>query len=341
MRLLTVFFAVFFHIVSLIPTQASAAESHLNWLTNYEEAVSLSRTTSKPLILFFTGSDWCGWCTRLEKEVLDTPDFIDATKDRFVFLKLDFPMNTTLHPQLTAQNKELQKKYEIRGFPTLVVLDSQQQKIGTIGYQPGGGTKYAASLTKMVSDYIAYTQKMQTLNQHSMSGDELKELYEKAVELNLINDANKVVKEGVQSDKRIFFLVEHYHFLAEEGLIHHDEAVSLRQQLFALDPENHNGIQYKIAVIDFEACCQEMERENYSAELAVAPLVQYINKYGQQDQDNLWRLQMIISQVFLDKNKIKEALSYAKSSYDTAPPSVKAEIYLAIQNILTLLPNHV
>lgn len=343
MRPLTVLYTLAYlctGLLTLAKTEASVdhPNNQLTWLTNYEEAVNQSKATSKPLILFFTGSDWCGWCTKLEKEVLETEDFVQATKDRFLFLKLDFPMYSSLPPQLTAQNKELQKKFDVRGFPILILLDSQQQKIGSIGYQSGGGTKYAASLFKMVNDYMSYKQKMQSLNQHSLSGEELKNLYEKALEIDQLNDANKIVKEGMQSDLRQFFLIERYHFLADEGLIHHEEATTLRQQLLASDPQNTHLTHYKVAVIDFEASCEEMERENYSAELTVAPLVQYISKFGGQDKENLWRLQMIISQVFLDKNKIPEALQHAKSSYDAAPPNVQPEISLAIQNISSLLP---
>jgi len=343
MRSLTVLCAVLCQCLSFFTaTQATAGESqsgHIQWMTNYEEAINQSRSSSKPLILFFTGSDWCSWCTKLEQEALNTSDFISATKDRFIFLKVDFPMYTSLPSQISAQNKELQKKYDVRGFPTLVLLDAQQQKIGTIGYQPGGGTAYAASLFKMVNDYMSYRQKLQSLNQHSLSGAELKTLYSKALEIDQLNDANRIVKEGMQSDQRHFFLIERYHFLADEGLIHHDEAVALRQQLLTSDPNNAQLTHYQLAVIDFQACCEETEREHYSAELIVAPLEQYIHKFGAEDKENLWRLQMIISQVFLDNNKIPEALEYAKSSYEAAPANVQPEISLAIQNISSLLPS--
>jgi protein disulfide-isomerase len=76
-----------------------------------------------------------------------------------------------------------------------------------------------------------------------------------------------------------------------------------------------------------------MDKENYSPDLACAPLTAYINTYGKQDQENLWRLEMIISQVYLDKDKISQALKYAKSSFDAAPKTVQPEIAMAIKNI--------
>src|SRR3989339_2036693 len=65
--------------------------STIQWHTNYDEAAELAKTKSVPLVLFFTGSDWCTWCTKLEKEALDTKEFARLVGDKFVFVKLDFP----------------------------------------------------------------------------------------------------------------------------------------------------------------------------------------------------------------------------------------------------------
>ena len=76
-----------------------------------------------------------------------------------------------------------------------------------------------------------------------------------------------------------------------------------------------------------------MEKEQLSPECVVAPLVHYIEQFGHQDTDNVWRLQMLISQVYLDSNKLDAALQYAQESFKSAPVSVKPEIGLAIDNI--------
>jgi len=312
---------------------ADSRETKIQWQTNYEKAVDLSKSSSKPIVLFFTGSDWCGWCSKLEEEVFNTSEFAEDAGNKFVFLKLDYPMYKHLDPQQVAQNKELQKKYDVRNFPTIILLDSKQQLIGTSGYRPGGGKQYASYLLKLVSDYSSYRQKMQGLDKQNLSGNDLKQLFEKANELSLDNDAIRIVKVGMQSDQKKYFLIERYRFLATEGRVHDIEATALRQQLLKLDPQNKDSIPYQLAVIDFEAFYEDMDKESYSPDHAVAPLVDYIEKFGVYDKNNLWRLQMIISQVFLDKNNIDRALKYAQSSYESAPSSVQPEIATAIKNI--------
>ena len=127
-------------------------------------------------------------------------------------------------------------------------------------------------------------------------------------------------------------MIERYRLMAKEGLLSSAEAVQLKQKLTDLDPENDSRIQYQIALIDFEAN-NDLDKEQRAPEIAVAPLVDYINKFGAKDKENLWRLQMIISQVYFDKNNLEEALKFAENSFDSAPQSAKGEISMAIKSI--------
>lgn len=320
-------------IAPLLEGASSTQTSKLNWQTNYEEAVSQSKSGKKPLLLFFTGSDWCGWCHKLENEVLLTTDFSDAVGDKFIFVMVDFPLRSPLEPKLLAQNKELQKKYDVKGFPTIVLLDEQQQQIGVSGYRPGGATSYAEHLLKMIQDFKTYKKKISLLNQTSTPQEELQALYGKACELCRPEDASKIIRLGVQKKDNHFFLLEKFRFLANEGQIHDAEAQAVRQQLLAQDSENASKTHYEVAVIEFEAYSEEMEKENYAPEIAVAPLVAYIERFGEKDSENLWRLNMIIAQVFLDKDKPKEALKYAEASHASAPEGIQNDILAFIRNI--------
>lgn len=311
----------------------SEQKSEIKWLTQFEEAVKQSKASSKPILLFFTGTDWCTWCNRLEEEVLNTTEFADVVADKFIFVKLDFPFYKQQDPATTNQNKQLQKKYDVRSFPTVILLDSKQQKIGVTGYRAGGARQYASYLLRMLNDYHAYSSKLQKLDQQNLSGTELRQLLEKARELGAEEEALRIVKQGLVSDLKPYFQMERYRYLAEEGLIHEEEAAALKQQLLSADSRNERKIHFQIAVIEFEAYSEEMERENYAPEIAVAPLLNYIEKFGSQDKENAWRLQMIISQVYLDKNKIPNALKFAQSSYDSAPVNAQPQIATAIRNI--------
>jgi len=185
----------------------------------------------------------------------------------------------------------------------------------------------------MVNDYSSYQNKMGALDTSHYSGQELQKLYTKSLELHLANDVNKIVKAGIESDASLYFQVENFRLLASKGMIHSKDAVMQRQQLLSADPLNEKLIPYKIAVIEFETYSEEMDRENFSPELATAPLVAYMEKYGNHDKEHLWRLQMIVSQVYLDKNQMTSALKYAQASYEHAPVAARAQIARAVQNI--------
>ncbi|MCE5318680.1 MAG: hypothetical protein LLG04_15115 [Parachlamydia sp.] len=264
--------------------------------------------------------------------MLESSEFADAAGDKFVFLKLDFPLYSAIDPQISAQNKQLQKKHDVRGFPTIIVLDSQNlQSMGTVGYRAGGPKAYATHLLKIVSDYGAYKQKTQQVEK--LSGAELKRLYEKSKELDIYSDTIRIVKAGLHSDEKLFFQLERYRFLLEEGSHHDPEVIGLRQQLLAADPKNAHKVHYQIAVIDFEAFSCEIEKEGFSPDTLVKPLISYIDQFGTEDSENLWRLEMIVSQVYLDHNRIPQAIKFAQSSHDAAPSSVQPEIAKAIRNI--------
>ena len=323
----------------LVAAPTTSSGTAIKWMTNYEEALELANKSAKPLVLFFTGSDWCGWCNKLEEEVFDEPEFVRLAGDKYVFLKLDFPLYAAQPAQLNAQNKQLQKKYDIKSYPTLVLIDARDQKqIAATGYRPGGGRQYAQHLQKLVESYAGYQAKLSQLSTGGLSGEELKKLYERAREFDFANDSTYIMKVGMESGAKNYFLLERYRFLAEEGQIHQAEAVALKLQLQAADPDNKQLMHYNMAIIEFEALCQVLHSEGHELtqeqqERIVAPLLQYIANFGRQDKENLWRLEMIVSQVYLDKNQLEDALKHAKASYNAAPMAVQNEIASAIKSM--------
>lgn len=311
--------------------------SRFEWVSNYEDAIEQSRATSKPVVLFFTGSDWCGWCHKLEKEVLNTPEFASLAGGEFIFVTLDFPLYKPTDPKVTETNKRLQKKFDVKGFPTLVIIDKNEQQIGTVGYRPGGAKAYAEHLIQMVKDYNQYRQKVGEAEGRNLSSTDLKSLYQKASELGQGEEAAKLVALGIKSDEKIYFLLERFRALALEGHINTSQAQTVKREIQSLDPNNEKETQYEIAVIEFESFSEDMARDLATPEFAVAPLIQYIQKYGKRDKTNVWKLQMAISQVYLEKNKYQQALDHARASYDTAPDQVKSDIEIAVKNIQSAL----
>ncbi len=309
------------------------SSSGIDWMTDYKEAVKASEESNKPMLLFFTGSDWCVWCQKLESESLDTPEFIKTVGDKLIFVKLDFPSRGQQSPEVVKQNDELRSRFAIRGYPTLILVSPKEQQIGITGYRPGGGKAYADHLLKMMNEYSDYSQKMGSLNNPSTSGKELKRLYQKSQELGLTADSELLIERGIHSDLPHFFLAERYRRLVVQGKSEDKSTQELKQKLLNSDPANLNLIHYQVAVIDFQDNCEKMCHGQCSPDTCVAPLVTYLQEFGSKDEQNEWRLNMIVSQTFLDQNRPKEALQFAEAALKVAPVSVQQEIAEGINNI--------
>ena len=94
------------------------------WSTDYAAALKKAAEDKKEILLDFTGSDWCGWCKRLDKELFSQPAFQEYAAKHLVLVTIDFPQQKEQSAALKHQNDTLQKQYHVEGFPTLVLLDS-------------------------------------------------------------------------------------------------------------------------------------------------------------------------------------------------------------------------
>lgn len=126
-------------LVGAFVTQAQ----ELKWYTDVREAITVSNTAQKPMLMFFTGSDWCGWCIRLQNEVLKTPEFKKWATDNVILVELDYPRRTPQTPEIKNQNSELQQAFGIQGFPT-VYFTSAESKDGKVNFKGLGQTGYVA-----------------------------------------------------------------------------------------------------------------------------------------------------------------------------------------------------
>lgn len=120
----------------------------INWMTDFEQATGQAKRESKPLFLYFTGSDWCPWCIQMDKEILSTPEFQEALAEKLIFVKIDFPKNEILHEKQIGQNERLAKEYNVKGFPTVILLDPNLKQIATLYYNGDTGAGFAKLVLK-------------------------------------------------------------------------------------------------------------------------------------------------------------------------------------------------
>jgi thioredoxin-related protein len=125
------------------------------WEEDFEKASELAKKTGKYMLVDFSGSDWCGWCVKLDKEVFSKKEFKAFAEDNLVLVLLDFPQTKPQSTKLKKQNKELAKKYGVKGYPTVLIMDPEGNVVDVTGYQPGGPVPYIESIKKMIENHKA------------------------------------------------------------------------------------------------------------------------------------------------------------------------------------------
>ncbi len=120
------------------------AQEELTWHTDMSKATDISIKENKPMFLFFTGSDWCGWCIRLQKEVFKTPEFVKWAKDNVVLVELDFPRKNNQTDAVKMQNAQLQQQLQVRGYPTVWFVSATKTADAKVNLTALGSTGYVA-----------------------------------------------------------------------------------------------------------------------------------------------------------------------------------------------------
>ena len=134
--------------LAFVTSQLFAAEEA--WLTDLPKAMAQAKTEKKLVLLDFTGSDWCPPCKNLHKTVLTSEEFTKFAKENLVLVDVDFPKSKPQTPELKAANQELSKKYAVRGYPTIIVLDADGKELfKKVGYGGTPAKDYVADLAKL------------------------------------------------------------------------------------------------------------------------------------------------------------------------------------------------
>ena len=132
--------------------KSSVTRSGEQWKISMPEALALAKKTNKAILVNFTGSDWCSWCIRLDKEVFSKPAFKKYAAKNLVLLKVDFPRNQLQTPAEKRANADLARRYGVRGYPTILLLDSKGSVITQTGYRKGGASAYVRHLQQLLKN---------------------------------------------------------------------------------------------------------------------------------------------------------------------------------------------
>lgn len=188
------------------------------WMTDLEAAKAKAAAENKAVLIDFTGSDWCGWCIRLRKQVLDTPAFETYAKDKFVLMEVDMPQNPKFDQAQLERNRQLCEQFGVSGFPTILVVTPKGDVVGGFsGYMPN--TTEAAKPLDAALATAALLSKAET--------------QQGAEQLATLTQAYKSIPEELQNN-----------------------AAALRQRIIALDPQDTTGMARLQRVQDQRAALQ-------------------------------------------------------------------------------------
>ena len=134
---------------AILALTAGMAIAKPGWTDDYDKGLAQAKTEKKMSLLDFTGSDWCGWCIKLDKEVFSEKEFKDYAKQNLVLIELDYPQQKRLTKHTKDQNEKLKGEYKIKGYPTVIILNSEGKQVGQLGYMEGGPKAFIAALDKL------------------------------------------------------------------------------------------------------------------------------------------------------------------------------------------------
>ena len=134
---------------SSVTEVAPSTQAKPGWITSYEQGQQEAKASNKLVLLDFTGSDWCGWCKLLDKEIFSQPAFKAYAGKHLVLVEVDFPRMKEIAAATKVQNERLAIKYRVQGFPTIIVLNGDGKKVAEFGYMQGGPAAFIAELEKL------------------------------------------------------------------------------------------------------------------------------------------------------------------------------------------------
>ena len=140
------------------PAASAYASAKAGWLVDLDEAYAISTKSGKPILANFTGSDWCGWCKKLDADVFSKPEFQTWAKENVVLLELDFPRRFQIPQKNQQQNAGMAQALGITGYPTIWLLNMSKNAqgqyevngLGKTGYTPTP-QQFIASLDKYIN----------------------------------------------------------------------------------------------------------------------------------------------------------------------------------------------
>ncbi len=264
----------------------------------------------KPHLTIYLKQEGCPWSEKLYREVVSSKEFLSLLEPHM-----------DVHILFTEGSKET---------PNFVLLDKQGLPIHEVGFLPLASDHYAQYFLDLLDPYYKIDRILSDGSLKRLSEQEVEDLYKTARLHGFKRYQKEIFDFGIHHMESLFFLLEAY----EETLSHlkrkDPKVLALKQKIQSKDPKNRKGAHLRIAMTDFRVNVQRMKAHE-SPHDVVEPLLQYMKTFGSSDEENAWRIEMIISQFFFSRHRIKSAIRHAEESCCRAPKIVQAEVEQTLQ----------
>lgn len=305
-------------LLSIDPQQKQSIPLSPIWSQELDKAFLQAQEEQKILIVAFLGDGWCPWAEKIKNDVLNAPEFLKSLKGVALCAAV------SLDEEESERNKELREIFHIDQSPTIVLFDYSQEEIARLGFLPLSAKDFAAQVLALAQDFeevIAFLKNPKA----ATSEERITQLYLNAKKLSSKSYLDQLMQIGLKKEKGSFFILEKYAQVLEKSKFKSEAVQKLRKELMDKDPDNRMGTQLKMAVLEFQKLGAKVKGKR-SIYKAVSPLVHFAEKFGKNDQENLWKVEMMIAQFLFTKNEREQALVHAKASLQAAPENVKPEV---------------
>ena len=276
-------------VASMMLASTFAMASGGIWMTDYDAALVKAKEEKKDILVNFSGSDWCGWCIKLDKQVFNHDAFQAEAGKTFILVVLDFPNKpenkAKIPEKLQARNRELQKQFGIRGFPSVLLVNSDGDAYARTGYQPGG-----------VEPYLEHLSSLRT---------------EKVVRAEI--EAKLDASEGVERAKLLDQLIQATQADLQATM------VEQMKEIITLDPDNAEGLKskYELQTRLLDAKSYKLAMEFDQAEILYAEIIADLKPEG----ESLQEVYAEWGEIKFRQNDKPALLEYLKKALDAAPES--------------------
>jgi thioredoxin-related protein len=137
-------------LIALVEAQLPRLDYSSGWIEDLHKAQAVAAQQNRYILVDFTSMDSSDWCQKLDKEIFDTDEFQKYSRKNLVLLRIDFPTATTQPESLKAQNQTMAEMYDVRGYPTIVVLNPLGQEVSDAKYEKGGPGPMLAEMNAVI-----------------------------------------------------------------------------------------------------------------------------------------------------------------------------------------------